>query len=215
VEKSKMSVTMSALKDHYRDLQEGGALAGVATVLAKNIRRRMAECLAERERMGVDYMNTFVYDASVCASHDYLDANMVVFDALADYCERELGINREYFIEHALSAEEVADADGAVLGLMNRGWDRVKAEGFSDLWQAEQSDAIRSDVSILLLKAPSSASGDHPLARGFEEKRDEVAARIGADGAAEDIDTLSDVELRRLVGKMCELSARAQSAPAL
>lgn len=210
-----MTVTMNALKVHVQNLRERGALASVATVLAMDIRRRMAECLTERERIGVDYLNTYVYDVSVCGSHDYLDANMVVFDALADYCARELGMEREYFIENALSAEEVADADGAVIVLMNRGWDRAKVEGFSDLWQAEQSDAIRSDVATIVLQPPASAKGDHPLVGRFETTREEVVERIGADVDDDALQNSTDQELRKMVGRLCELSAKAHSAPAI
>jgi hypothetical protein len=165
--------TMSDVREYMRERHRLGTVESIAPDLAKDFQRRMAENLIERELVGIDYLNSFVYDSDsgVCGSHDYLDANMVMLDAVADFCERVVGIPRDVFLEEALSEEEVADADGAVLTLFRVGWDEAKKLGFSETWNELSDPDLRKDLGLLLLKIPVNAASNHPL-------EDEISAEF-------------------------------------
>lgn len=184
--------TMTDLRSYVQNLQRTGEVSSIAEVLASDVRRRMAECLDGRELVGIDYLNSFVYheDPFVCGSHDYLDANMVVFDAVADYSERVVGIPRDEFLEKALSAEEVQDADGAVLTLIKTGWDEAKRQGFSKLWSEIADDDLRRDLAILILTPPSSADASHPLRHELENEY--AAARERIVGTSEELGRMAE-----------------------
>ncbi|TLX16117.1 hypothetical protein [Rhizobium sp. MHM7A] len=187
-----MTKTMTDLKNYVADLQRNGQVSSIAETLASDVRRRMAENLTERELVGIDYLNTFIYDEDplVCGSHDYVDANMVVFDAVADFSERVVGIPRDVFIENALTAEEVQDADGAVLTLIRTGWDEVKKQGFSNLWRETADDDLRKNLGLLVLTVPSSATSGHALQEEISSDFDEAYERIV--GASPELRELAD-----------------------
>jgi hypothetical protein len=191
-----MTKTMIDLKSYVADLRRSGKVSSIAEALASDVQRRMSECLSERELVGIDYLNTFVYDEDpfVCGSHDYLDANMVVFDAVADFSERVVGLPRDEFIEKALSAEQVQDADGAVLTLIRTGWDEAKKQGFSKLWRETSDDDLRKDLGLLVLTVPSSEDSARVLQRELTSDYDEAYERIVG----------SNHELAQLAGKLDE-----------
>lgn len=201
-----MTKTMTDLKNYVADLQRKGQVPSIAEALASDVRRRMAESLTERELVGIDYLNTFIYDEDplICGSHDYVDANMVVFDAVADFSERVVGLPRDVFIEEALSAEEVQDADGAVLTLIRTGWDEAKKQGFSDLWRETGDPDLRKNLGLLVLKVPSSATSDHPLREEISSDFDEAYGRIVG----------SSQELRELADKLNENEDNAEAVQA-
>lgn len=187
-----MTKTMFDLKNYVANLRSRGQLWAIADSLASAVRRRMAESLTERELVGVDYLNTFIYDSYACGSHDYVDANMVVFDAVADFSEREVGVPRDIFIENALSAEEVQETDSAVLTLFRTGWDEAKKQGFSKLWRETGDPDLRKSLGLLVLEVPSSATSSHPLnAEISSDYKDAYERIIG-----------SNQELRELYDKL-------------
>lgn len=186
-EGDQMTKSMTDIADYVRDLQRRSKLTDIAAPLAKDIRRRMNECLSERQLIGVDYLNTFIYDPGVCGSHDYIDANGPVFEAIADYCEREIGVPRDLFLEQALVSDDTQPDDGVVIALMNLGWDQVKKEGFSRLWLATDDMDLRHDVGLMLLDTPASQGGSHVLVD--EQKADVALARerlVGGDESLSD-----------------------------
>jgi hypothetical protein len=197
-----MTKTMTDLKNYVTDLQRNGQVSSIAESLASDVRRRMAECLTERELVGIDYLNTFIYneDPYVCGSHDYVDANMVIFDAVADFSEREVGVPRDVFIENALSAEEVQDADGAVLTLIRAGWDEAKKQGFSNLWRENADDDLRKNLGLLVLASPTSAGSSHPLNAEIASEFDGTYKRVVGGSA----------ELQELADKLNESEGKAE-----
>ncbi len=184
--------TITDLRSYVGSLQRAGEVSSIAEALASDVRRRMSECLTERELVGIDYLNSFVYheDPFVCGSHDYLDANMVVFDAVADFSERVIGVARDEFLEKALSAEEVQDADGAVLTLIKTGWDEVKRQGFSKLWREITDDDLRRDLGLLILSVPSSA--DTARALRHELETEYAAAHERVVGVSEELGRMAE-----------------------
>ena len=187
-----MTKKMIDLKNYVADLQRSGRVDTIAAPLATDVRRRMEECLTEEELVGIDYLNYFVYnsDPYVCGSHDYLDANMVVLDAVADFSERVVGVPRDEFLEKALSAEEVQDADGAVLTLIKTGWNEVKRQGFSKLWSETLDDDVRRDLAVLVLVVPTSADASHALFKELRNEYDDAYMRIV--GTNEDLGRKAD-----------------------
>lgn len=180
-----MTKSMVDVREYVRELRKNNQVASIAPALAADFQRRMAECLTERELVGVDYLNSFVYndDPGVCGSHDYLDANMVMFDAAADYCERVIGLPRDIFERDALSAEEMESADDAVLTLFNTGWDEAKKQGFSKTWRDVSDHDFRKDVGLLVLRVPASATGSHPLEEEISSEFEAAYERVvGANG---------------------------------
>lgn len=168
-----MTKSLDDVSNHFREARLLNRTDEVGRALSVDIRQRMGELLSERELIGIDYLNTFVYDKDVCGSHEYLDANMPVFDAIADYCERVVGIDRETFHATALVADDSHANDGVVVSLMQLGWDQVKKDGFSKLWAADGALDIKKDIALIALELPS---GEHGVRALLEEQKDEDAA---------------------------------------
>lgn len=77
----------------------------------------IADALSDDERKEVDRLNREVYEASVCATHDFCDANMIMDEAF-----RLCGIaemDPEDFDQNRLWADA---------------WDLAKREGFASDW---------------------------------------------------------------------------------
>lgn len=175
-----MTKTIKDIDLFIQEKTAAGEIAAVSVVLANDIRRRMRECLGEHELTGIDYLNTFIYaDPGICASHDYIDANMPVYDAVGDFCEREIGLPRDVYAAMALSEE-----DSKVVDLMQIGWDRIKAEGFSTLWLSTEDEELRRNAGLVILRAPN-AEGN-PLGREIVTRMaGAYTALVGDDRALE------------------------------
>lgn len=168
-----MTKSLNDVSNHVREARLFNRTDELGKAISADIRKRMGELLSERELIGIDYLNTFVYDKDTCGSHEYLDANMPVLDAVADYCERVVGLDRETFYSNALVADDSHGNDGLVVSLMQLGWDQVKKDGFSKLWSADGDLDIKKDIAIIALELPS---GEHGVRALLEEQKDEDAA---------------------------------------
>ncbi len=192
-----MTTTMKPIYEAVRALRMANKLDTLAAPIAADIRRRMSELLSERELIGVDYLNSFIYaDRDVCGSHDYLDANEPVFEAIADFCEREHKIDRTSFHEQALVSDDNTGEDFVVVELMNLGWARVKDEGFSQLWNATVDQELRRDIGVLVFDLPRSEDRQKALISDRQEFATEAFERLGAD--AELKERIADIAMNNL-----------------
>ena len=70
-----------------------------------------------------------------CASHDYVDANVVMLEAF----ERVIGCAPWSNVEREAPTEEDRAMEAADLALWHAAWDRAKADGFWATWNAQNS----------------------------------------------------------------------------
>jgi hypothetical protein len=181
-----MSETTKTVYEAVKQHRLNGKLGDIAVMLANDIRRRMGEVLTERQMIGVDYLNTFIYDPALCGSHDYTDANLPIFEAIGDFCEREFKVDRETFMEEALVNDDESSNDFAVVDLMNLGWNEVKKGGFSQLWNATDDTDLRRDIGLLVLEVPPTSDIRTTLLRERGEENQKAFERMGADTDMQD-----------------------------
>jgi hypothetical protein len=190
-----MGNNMKTVGEALAKLRIDGKLDDLATPIAADIRNRMREFLREQQLIGVDYLNTFIYqDPGVCGSHDYIDANEPAFEGVGDFCERVYGVDHAVFKDQALTNDHDQDNTSFVaVDLMNLGWNRLKAEGFSQLWMTTDDEDLRRDIGVLVYDLASNSDAREAMVR---ERQERSAAAFGALDADDSlIARISDIVL--------------------
>jgi hypothetical protein len=82
--------------------------------LSSAFREKMRSYFPSETLAEIDRRNKFEADSSVCHSHDFCDANMVMLEAFIEVSGRDYDFG--------------SDAD---MDLWNEAWDKTKADGFS------------------------------------------------------------------------------------
>lgn len=118
------------------------------TALAGAFRSKIKDEITEGKLIAIDYMNQFVYGSSICATHDYCDANEPMAAALSDALLSATG-------KFPLSVTDLMNEYPVVVNVWNTAWDKAKANGYSTLWEHKASlddeEALKTLATVLLV----------------------------------------------------------------
>lgn len=113
----------------------------------------------EGQMIAVDYMNAFVYDEKVCASHDFCDSNMIMLDAMREaLIEGGVPAGRAYgFASASISNTATEGAKERQVALWNAAWAHAKEAGFSYAKAQMSLEDFRTLAPCLLMEPDRSA----------------------------------------------------------
>lgn len=106
----------------------------------------------ESELIAMDYANTYCYDAKICASHDFCDANMLMLEAMNDLLASKMVTPADEPLD-ALSNDN--EAHEVFTEIWNNAWAISKGLGFSKLWSIKTM--VPADNFKLLAQSISKA----------------------------------------------------------
>ena len=115
--------------DDFADVRiDEGTVKGVADLFV----RHMRDGHGEGRLVGMDYLNAFVYDETVCASHNYCDANMDMQSAMVQFFV-DAGASRKRAYAFASACDDYAteEAQERRNGLWCAAWAQARESGFS------------------------------------------------------------------------------------
>lgn len=212
--------------DNFDDIKtDEAAVKAVADQFVKHMR----DGHEEGQMIGADYMNAFVYEPKVCASHDYCDANMDMQSAMVQALV-DAGVSRDRAYAFASCCDDDATeaAQERRNGLWNAAWAQAKEGGFSYAKAQMSLEDFRTLAPCLLMEPTRSAKyptapetvisecdhGSQDLTDAIE--RDEVPgerlAAIAAAVRAGDDDALAGL-LEGIVREEELTAARAPAGP--
>ncbi|MBY3155591.1 hypothetical protein HFO56_25010 [Rhizobium laguerreae] len=160
--------------------------------IAERFRAALAGRLSQSQLIGVDYANTYgpVFGRQLnCASHDYCDANLVFWPAMAEAMSERTDANGGHHPLHKpghdlldiiVSQENELGRVGAEI--WNEAWAAAALNGFSSLWSvkdgvpAESTFKVLAEVSMTL---PPHVAPDDPRYPGLPmitDAEDEIRA---------------------------------------
>ncbi len=117
----------------------------------------MRDYLEEAQLIGIDYCNTYVMsDGFSCATHDYLDANMVMLEAMDALADTHVdGVDGGDAITSLM--HEDTEVSAAVISMWNTAWQLASDRGFSRLWEKKpliEDDAAMKSLAYVLMERP-------------------------------------------------------------
>lgn len=151
--------------------------------------------IEERDLVGIDYANTYHGSKDVCATHDYVDANMTMDDA----------INRVVYVEvedvkAAPTIDDLVMGEGheaeAARGIWNDAWDIAKKRGFSPLWgrRSEVEDVDFKALASVVLQRPEGRFDDErfPHLPFWVDIEDDIV--VASSDFLDDLDAVADLQ---------------------
>lgn len=161
--------------------------------IASEFKRSLASVLTEGQLIGIDYANTYgvlFTGQTTCASHDYLDANPVFWQAMTTALSEQTegqGGSKHPLHETGRDLLDIIGTQDNELGragaaIWNEAWDAATLQGFSSLWAVKEkvlAEASFKALAQVVMTEPSGLSPKDQRYPGFPmiiDEEDEVRA---------------------------------------